>query len=290
MRYRHLWAVCALLTLTLSATAAEPTSVVDRLLAKENAGRQVKQAPLVDDLAFLRRLSVDLTGRIPTDEEIQKFVALPAGQRRQRLIDDLLKRPEFADRWTVFFGDILRIRSNAEGGQELLALVHTAIEKGLPYDVMTRQLIAASGKAGLTPEVGFILGDGADPMALATTTSQVFLGVRIGCAQCHNHPFDKWTRKEFYDMAAYFGQTRRVERRFKMRLLGVHVTEEAQTTIMWPPEGKAEPKDRVPVKAAFPFKLDTRRRPEQAHRPPDRAARPAGRRGPQRQEQAAERR
>src|SRR5207237_221723 len=136
----------------------------------------------------------------------------------------------------------LRVRSNAEGGGELLALVHGAVDKGLPYDVMSRQLIAASGKAGLTPEVGFILGDAADPMALASTTAQVFLGVRIGCAQCHNHPFDTWTRKQFYDMAAFFGKTRRVESRFNKRRLGVYLTEEAQTTILWPPENKTEGK------------------------------------------------
>jgi hypothetical protein len=256
MRFRGVWAVGAVVTLAGLLPAAEPTSAVDRLLAKENEGRKAQVAPLVDDFAFLRRASVDLNGRIPTEAEIQKYLALPAGERRQRLIEELMQRPQFADRWTIFFADMLRIRSNAEGGQELLALVHGAVDKGLPYDVMSRQLISASGKAGLTPEVGFILGDGAEPMALASTTAQVFLGVRIGCAQCHNHPFDTWTRKQFYDMAAFFGQARRVERRIGMRLLGVHVTEVTQNTILWPPEGKAEPKDRSPVKAAFPFAMD----------------------------------
>ncbi len=245
-------ALSAVLALAGAVRAASP---LDGLLAKENVGRKVQEAPVVDDLAFMRRLSVDLNGRIPTEEEIQKFLALPDGERRQRLIDDLTQRPEFADRWTVFFSDMIRVRSNLEGGPELQALVHRAVEKNLPYDTMARQLIAARGKAGMMPEVGFILGDSADPMALASTTAQVFLGVRIGCAQCHNHPFDKWTRKQFYDMAAYFGKTRRVESRIKMRLLGVYLSEDSQT-ILWPPENKAEGKTRTAVKASFPIELD----------------------------------
>ena len=170
--------------------------------------------------------------------------------------DKLLKREQFADRWTVFFGDMFRIRSDSEGGAELLALAHRAVDKGLPYDAMCRQLLSASGKAGLTPEVGFILGDGADPMAMAGVTAQVFMGVRIACAQCHNHPFDVWKRKQFYDLAAYFGKTRRVEHRIKDRLLGVSLNEMAETTILWPPEDKAQGKPRTAVKASFPFPLD----------------------------------
>ncbi len=213
MRLSCGWALGAVLALAGAVGAAPPAPTLDGLLAKENAGRKVQLAPVVDDLAFLRRLSVDLTGRIPTEEEIQKFLALPSGERRQLLINDLMARPEFADRWTIFFSDMIRVRSGLEGGAEFQALVHRAVEKNMPYDTMTRQLISASGKAGLMPEVGYILGDAADPMALASTTAQVFLGVRIGCAQCHNHPFDKWTRKQFYDMAAFFGKTRRIEAR-----------------------------------------------------------------------------
>src|SRR5205085_6796413 len=108
----------------------------------------------------------------------------------------------------------------------------------------------------LTPEVGFILGDEADPMALASATSQVFLGVRMACAQCHDHPFDVWKRKQFYDLAAFFGKTRRQETRIKMRLLGVYLTEVEQTSILWPPEEKAKGKPRAAVKATFPFDLD----------------------------------
>jgi len=239
-----------------SSHAAEADSQLDRLLAQHNAGRKIQEAATVDDLGFLRRVYLDLVGRIPTDKEIQRFLALPAKERRTKVIDDLIQREQFADRWAIFLSDMFRIRYNADGGAAFQAWVHRALETNKPYDVFCRELIAASGKANLIPEVGFVLGDEADPMALASVTSQVFLGVRMACAQCHNHPFDTWTRKQFYDLAAYFGKTRRQETRIKMRLLGVYLTETEQTSILWPPEDKAKGKPRNPVKASFPFELD----------------------------------
>ena len=90
-------------------------------------------------------------------------------------------------------------------------------------------------------------------MALAGITSQVFMGVRISCAQCHDHPFDKWTQKDFYGFAAYFGKTRRQERRINDRILGVYTTELPQSTVMWPPEGAVDDEDRRPMPPVFPI-------------------------------------
>jgi hypothetical protein len=138
---------------------------------------------------------------------VREFASWPAQGRREKLVDKLLQDGRFTDRWTVFYADMLRLRSNASGGQALIAYVHQAIETGMPYDELARRLIAINGKAGKIPEAGFVLSDDADPLAMASITSQVFLGVRIACAQCHDHPFDVWTRKDFYDLAAYFGKT-----------------------------------------------------------------------------------
>lgn len=232
--------------------AEEPLTQVDKLLAKENAGKKLQVAPELEGLPFLRRVTVDLIGRIPTNEEINQFLAWPKSQRKQKAIDRLLAHPRFADRWTVFFADMIRIRTNSEGGGPLLAFVHQALEKELAYDKMCRQLISATGKVGATPEVGFILGDNADPYALAGTTAQVFMGVRIACAQCHDHPFDVWERKQFYDLAGYFGKTRRVESRLTR---SVYLTETKTSTIMWPPKVEDDEK-QTPVNPAFPFALD----------------------------------
>jgi hypothetical protein len=230
---------------------------VDKLLAEENAaGPKTREAAAVEDLAFLRRVSLDLNARIPTDAEITKFLALPAAERRGKWIDELMAREQFADRWAVFYGDLLRVRYGADGGPAFQAFIHEAVRANVPYDVLTRKLLAAAGRAGTQPTTGFILGDDADPLALTGVVSQVFMGVRISCAQCHDHPFDVWTREQFYDLAAFFGKTQRVEHRIKMQVLGIFLNERAETTILWPPEDKAQGKARKAVKAAFPYKLD----------------------------------
>jgi len=245
----------ALLSLVVSAPAN--ATGLDDVLNQENSelGVGLKPAPIANDLVFLRRLSIDLIGRIPTEDEIQEYLALPKTTRRTQVVEKLLASDRFSDRWTTFFADMLRLRSNAEGGSTLIAFVHKAVEEGMPYDELCRRLISAGGKSGAVPEVGFILSDNADPLALAGITSQVFLGVRMACAECHDHPFDKWTREEFYGLAAYFGKTRRVQRRFQNRILATYTTEVDQTTVLWPPPGVGEASDRKPIAPTFPIAL-----------------------------------
>ena len=250
----------ALLGSPLLAAPPDPgatAKALDKLIADENGGKpKTLAASSVDDLAFLRRISLDLNGRIPTGAEIDKFLAWPATERRAKAIDEFMGRDQFADRWAVFFGDMLRLRYGADGGPALQAFVHQALATNMPYDQLARKLLGASGRANTNPETGFILGDDADPYALTGVVSQVFMGVRISCAQCHDHPFDTWTREEFYNLAAYFGKTVRVEHRVKMQILGIFLNERTDTVIMWPPEDKAKGKTRTAVKASFPFKMD----------------------------------
>ena len=229
------------------------------MLLDENKslGVTLTPQPKVDDLAFLRRVTIDLVGRIPTTVEMDEFLAAPAASRRERVVDKLLQDDRFADRWTTFFGDFMRLRSGAEGGAALTAFIHEAIQSGLPYDELARRMIAAGGKSGTVPEVGFILSDNADPMQLAGITSQVFMGVRMACAECHDHPFDKWTRKDFYGLAAFFGKTRRVERRLGQRIFATYTTDIEQTTVLWPPQGQVEDSERKPMTPTFPIGLDS---------------------------------
>ncbi|MBI1374604.1 MAG: DUF1553 domain-containing protein [Phycisphaera sp.] len=228
-------------------------SPVDRLIAQDNADKtDVTVAPVIDDMAFLRRATLDLIGRIPTSQEVNAYLAMPSGERRGKTVDRLLNDPRFADRWTVFFADMLRIRSNADGGTAELAYVNKAIADGKPYDELARELISANGRANKAPAVGFILGDNADPMALAGNVSQTFMGIRIACAQCHDHPFDDWEQKQFYGLAAYFGKTRRVESELAKT---VYTTETREQRVQWPPE-RQKPKTREPVAPVFPFRLE----------------------------------
>ena len=236
---------------SLSTVLADPGTIEDKLLS-ENQAKGINTAPAtpVDDLGFARRICLDLVGRIPTGKEIKTFLSWPENERRQKLIDQYMADQGFADRFSAFFADMLRIRSNQEGGNALLAYVHRAISTDMPYDEMCRRLIATNGKAGRTPEVGFVLGDDADPMALASATAQVFMGIRISCAQCHDHPFDKWTREDFYSVAAFFGKTRRRENNLTRT---VYTTEDKMSSVMWPPEDESDAADRKPMKASFPF-------------------------------------
>lgn len=247
--------VCAWVSVCLTAAAASAATELDRIIAATNQANNVKHVsqPVVDDAAFLRRAYVDLICRIPTEAEIREFASWPAKERRTKLIDKLMADERFSDRWTIFFADMMRLRSQASGGQALIAYVHQSLKTGLPYDELVRRLISTNGKAGRTPEVGFVLGDDADPLQMASVTSQVFLGVRIGCAQCHDHPFDVWTQKDFYDLAAYFGKTRRYESELTKV---VYTMEMDKSTVLWPPEGKAKNSDRKPLAPRFPFDIE----------------------------------
>ncbi len=255
------------LLLTLGALAgnlvttplpAAPTQT-DGLLAQDNKDRKTLLGAPLNDLAFLRRAAVDIIGRIPTAAEIETYQKWSATTRRTQWVDQLLKDPRFADRWTVFLSDVMRVRSAATGGNALLAYLHTAVEQGRPWDELAREMIAANGTTGKVPAVGFVLGEEADPMALAAATAQMFLGVRMGCAQCHNHPFDSWKQKQFYELATYFGKTRRIENRFSKQ---IYTTEAAETTVLWPPE-RLKPASRNAVAPKFPIEL------EQYDTPPD---------------------
>ena len=227
---------------------------VDQLISRKNAEakKPLKRAGQIDDLTFLRRATVDVIGRIPTSAEVARFQKWPAATRRVKLIDALLTDARFADRWTVFFSDLLRVRSNATGGNAFLAYLHKSLEANRPWDVMAREMLSANGSAGKVPAVGLILGEDVDSMAMAAATSQMFLGVRMQCAQCHNHPTDVWRQRQFYELATYFGKTRRVENQFSQR---VYTTEGQETNVLWPPE-RRKPKVRNAVEPKFPFELE----------------------------------
>lgn len=242
---------CFLLISTVSVLA--DSTKVDALLAKKNAQAEkpIAVAKGIDDLTFLRRASVDVIGRIPTAAEVAEFQKWPVAERRSKLVEKLLADPRYADRWTVFFSDILRIRSNATGGNAFLAYLHQGLKQNRAWDKMSREMLSANGSSGKVPAVGLILGEEVDAMAMAAATSQMFLGVRMQCAQCHNHPFDVWKQKQFYELATYFGKTRRIENQFSRR---VYTTEGSETTVLWPPERK-KPPVRNPVAPKFPFEL-----------------------------------
>ena len=233
-------------------TPADAARLLDEIIRHTLDTSRILPTGSVDDLAFLRRTSIDIIGRIPKSEEIDTFLAWPAQTRRAQLVDSLLSHPRFADRWSVFFADMLRIRSGQPGADRWLGWVHGSLRDAKPYDQMVRQLIASSGRPGSAPAVGFLLAEGADPLELGAVTAQIFLGVQIGCAMCHDHPYDDWEQRDFYEFSAFFGKTRQVGRRDRGTN---YITEANHNTVLWPPEDQAAGKKRSPVDAHYPFEL-----------------------------------
>ena len=174
---------------------------------------QLKFEPsaLCTDEEFLRRVYLDLIGLLPTVDETKKFLADPAPYKRKQLIEDLLQRPEYAKFWALKWGDLLRMTSTAVGGDGVHKYhrwVQRAIEQNMPYDQFARELLTASGSTLANPPANFYRTT-ADANDAVETISQVFLGSRLQCAKCHNHPFERWTQDNYYGMAAVFNRVQK---------------------------------------------------------------------------------
>jgi len=168
-------------------------------------------APASDD-EFLRRVYLDTIGTLPTPAEAHAFLADARPDKRARLVDALLERPEFVDFWALKWADILRIdrqKLQARGAFAFYQWLRDSIRSNKPYDQFVREIITAQGSSDRVGPVN-LYRVVESPEQLASITSQVFLGVRIECAQCHHHPFDKWGQDDFYGMVGFF---KRVARR-----------------------------------------------------------------------------
>ncbi|MBI3860578.1 MAG: DUF1553 domain-containing protein [Planctomycetia bacterium] len=161
---------------------------------------------LADDAAFLRRSTLDCLGTLPTPSEVRAFLADTTIDKRAKWIDRLLARDEYADYWTLKWADILlvdREKLGERGAFELHRWLRQQFAANRPYDQWVRELITAAGDSSKSGPVNFYRA--ADtPDALARSVSQAFLGVRVECAQCHHHPFEKWSQEDYYSFAGFF--------------------------------------------------------------------------------------
>jgi len=189
----------------------EERNYVDQLVDEKLRNLRIIPSELCSDETFVRRAFIDITGTLPTSEEVTKFVADQDSQKRQRKIDELLSRPEFVDVWALKWSELLQIRTgNNNQGSYKAALnyytwVRDQIDQNVPLNEMARQLIAASGSNFENPAVNYYQLE-TDPLKLAEDTAQAFLGIRIQCSQCHNHPFDRWTMEDYRGFVAFFTQ------------------------------------------------------------------------------------
>jgi len=240
--------------------AASPRQL-DALIEEHNKKQEsLVYAEALDDLSYLRKISLEMIGRIPTTSEIRKYQKWPQTERRAKALDELLTHPRFTDRWTAFYADMMRVRTGNRGGSAYERYIRTCVDEGVPYDLMVKELLSAQGDPRVIPAVGYILRDNVEPMALAAATSQVFLGVRMSCAQCHDHPFDKWSQKQFYEFAGFFGKSKTVRKRRNRP--EVYTTEGDNMTVQWPPADPANSGiKREPVHPTFPFGLEKTEKP-----------------------------
>jgi hypothetical protein len=173
--------------------------------AKLKKLRIVPSGP-VDDAEFFRRVHLDIIGTLPAADEVRKFLADTTADKRSKIIDALLERPEYADYWALKWADVLRVDRQALGPQGAYAYykwIRQSIANNKPFDQFAREIIVAEGPIDESPAGNFYRVV-TKPGDAANTLSQVFLGVRIACAECHHHPFDRWSQTDYYGMAAYF--------------------------------------------------------------------------------------
>ena len=166
-------------------------------------------AGVVTDEQFLRRVSLDLIGRQPTPNELATYLLDSSDGKRAAAVERLLASPEFGTNWAGYWSDVIGYRVPPP---ELTFLDYTLFEKWLgerinqnaPWDETVRIILTATGKVKDSPAATFVGFHNADTTRLAAETARVFMSLQIGCAQCHDHPFDEWKREQFHELAAYF--------------------------------------------------------------------------------------
>lgn len=188
---------------------------IDRLVNERLRRLRRVPAPPCDDATYLRRVTLDLVGRLPAPEEVEAFLADAAPDKRARAVDRLLDDPAFAKLISLQWAERLLVRSDPGRGQlsEKAALryadwIGAQVAARVPLDRMVRDLLTATGETLEQPATNFFHAED-DPKKTAENVAQVFLGLRLQCAQCHNHPFDRWTQDDYYGFAAFFARVGR---------------------------------------------------------------------------------
>ena len=188
---------------------AVPTrNFIDELAWKKLRDVNVLPSGPADDATFLRRASLDAIGRLPSAEEARRFLADTSPDKRDRLVDDLLARPEYADRWANVWADLLRPNPYRVGIKATLSLdtfLRDAFATNMPYDRFAAEFLTATGSVWRNG-AAVIYRDRRSPDEIVTMASQLFLGVRLECAKCHQHPFEVYGQADFYGLAAYFAR------------------------------------------------------------------------------------
>jgi hypothetical protein len=203
-------AIVAVVTAAVPAVRADQVSErIDALIEEGYKANKITPNAPASDETFVRRVYLDIIGRIPSQEEAREFLDSAETGKRAKLIDKLIDSEGFVSNSYNWWADILRVQSNMGGnrnnqaGQAYSAWIKDAIRNNMPYDQFVYKLVTAEGYVWDNGAVGYYLRDAGMPLDNMSNTVQIFLGTRLACAQCHNHPFDVWKQKDYYEMAAF---------------------------------------------------------------------------------------
>jgi len=190
-----------------------PKTIVDRFTHKKWQELGMVPSELCTDEQFIRRAALDITGTLPTPQELRKFLADPASDKRDRLIDALLERPEYSYFFANKWADVLKVKRGqqpgaAKGTFAFHDWIRQAIAADKPYDQFTREILAATGDPSQSPPTMWYT-QLQNAEQFVDDLSQVFLGQRLACAQCHHHPYEKWSQDDYWGLAAFFGRVGR---------------------------------------------------------------------------------
>jgi hypothetical protein len=182
---------------------------IDTLVHDKLKKLRIVPSELSSDATFLRRVYIDITGTLPTPDEMRNFVADTSPSKRERVISELLDRPEFVDLWVMKWAELLQIRSGPnfsyKNALSYYNWLREQVVSNVPVDQMVKSLLTATdGSFGNPPSNYYKLET--DPLKISENVAQVFMGIQVQCAQCHNHPFDRWTMNDYYGFASFFSQ------------------------------------------------------------------------------------
>ena len=191
---------------------------IDEHVSAKLAALNVPASRLSSDEMFLRRAFLDTIGTLPTEDEVRAFVADARGDKRARSIDELLQRPEFVDQWTMLLGDLFQNRKERDhdvrgtkGVRAFHQWLREQVAVNRPWNELARAVLTSRGNTDEHPEIGYYvvtIGEFRQTQQsdVVASVAQAFLGTRIGCAKCHNHPLEKYTQDDYYHFAAFFSR------------------------------------------------------------------------------------
>ena len=182
---------------------------IDQLVGAKLNKLRILPSGICSDEQFLRRATIDITGRLPTEEEYVAFMANADPAKRAKLVDELLERKEFSEIWAMKWAELLMIKTTPQVSNKSAFLYYSwltdKIASNMPLDKMIQELLSANGGTFKNPATNYYQIE-RDTLKTSENVAQVFMGIRTQCAQCHNHPFDRWTMDDYYSFAAFFSQ------------------------------------------------------------------------------------